>query len=175
MHAPGRPDSGAGHYLRDAVYGAIDGVVTTLAVIAGVTGAALSPAVAIILGLANLVADGFSMGASNYLGLKSELEQKGLSVAAERPLRHGAATFAAFLIAGSIPLLAYAAPVGGRGTRFAVAGLAAGIVLFATGAARAPFTGKPAWRSGAEMFAVGALAGASAYVVGLVAEAILRA
>ncbi|MDP5220360.1 VIT1/CCC1 transporter family protein [Ruegeria sp. 2205SS24-7] len=58
--------------LRDAVYGAIDGAVTTFAIVAGVTGAGLSPYVIVILGLANVLADGFSMAAANYSGVKAE-------------------------------------------------------------------------------------------------------
>jgi VIT1/CCC1 family predicted Fe2+/Mn2+ transporter len=61
-------------YLGDAVLGAIDGCVTTFAVVAGTAGAALPPKVAIILGFANLVADGFSMAASNYQRAKSECQ-----------------------------------------------------------------------------------------------------
>jgi len=60
------------NYLRDFVYGAIDGIVTTFAVVSGVGGAGLSAGVVIILGLANLVADGFSMAVSNYLGTRAE-------------------------------------------------------------------------------------------------------
>ena len=61
-------------YLRDFVYGAIDGTVTTFAVVSGVAGAGLSTGVIIILGMANLIGDGFSMAASNYLGTKTEEE-----------------------------------------------------------------------------------------------------
>lgn len=61
-------------YLGDAVLGAIDGCVTTFAVVAGTAGAVLPASVAIILGLANLLADGFSMAASNYQRAKSEHE-----------------------------------------------------------------------------------------------------
>lgn len=61
-----------GTYIGDFVYGANDGIITTFAVVAGATGAALSPGVVIILGLANLVADGISMGASNFLSKISE-------------------------------------------------------------------------------------------------------
>lgn len=64
----------AGTYINDLVYGANDGIITTFAVVAGATGASLPPLVVIILGFANLVADGISMGASNYLGTKSELD-----------------------------------------------------------------------------------------------------
>ena len=59
-------------YLGDSVLGAIDGCVTTFAVVAGAAGAQMPAAVAIILGLANLLADGFSMAASNYQRAKSE-------------------------------------------------------------------------------------------------------
>jgi len=60
------------NYLRDWVYGGIDGSVTTFAVVAGVVGAHLSTGVILILGAANLLADGFSMAASNYLATKAE-------------------------------------------------------------------------------------------------------
>ncbi|MGI9483231.1 MAG: VIT1/CCC1 transporter family protein [Hyphomicrobiales bacterium] len=62
------------NYLRDWIYGGIDGAVTTFAIVAGVIGAQLSSAIIIILGLANLLADGFSMAASNYSGTKTELD-----------------------------------------------------------------------------------------------------
>ena len=61
-------------YVRDFVYGGIDGAITTFAVVAGVTGAALSAKVILILGLANLLADGFSMAASNYSAMKTVVD-----------------------------------------------------------------------------------------------------
>ena len=64
----------ARHYIKEIVYGANDGIITTFAVVSGVVGASLSERVIIILGLANLVSDGFSMGASNYLARRSHLE-----------------------------------------------------------------------------------------------------
>lgn len=60
------------NYLRDWIYGGIDGAVTTFAIVAGVVGANLSTGVVLVLGLANLFADGFSMAASNYSGTKAE-------------------------------------------------------------------------------------------------------
>ena len=75
MHHDGNTESfhrtGVGGYLRDFVYGANDGIITTFAVVAGVAGANLSASVVLILGFANLLADGFSMAMSNYLGEKS--------------------------------------------------------------------------------------------------------
>jgi vacuolar iron transporter family protein len=62
-------------YLRDWVYGGIDGSVTTFAVVTGVVGAHLSPTVILILGAANLLGDGFSMAASNYSGTRTERQE----------------------------------------------------------------------------------------------------
>ena len=59
-------------FLKDFIYGAVDGVVTTFAVVASVAAAGLSSGVVILLGIANLIADGFSMAIGNYLGTKAE-------------------------------------------------------------------------------------------------------
>lgn len=66
----------AGHrgHLRDVVYGAVDGAVTTFAIVAGVQGAGLPTAVIITLGVANILADGFSMAVGNYMGTKAEVD-----------------------------------------------------------------------------------------------------
>src|SRR3989344_3794488 len=61
-----------GQYLGEFVYGAIDGTVTTFATVAGATGAALSPGIVIILGFANLIADGFSMACGNFLSERTQ-------------------------------------------------------------------------------------------------------
>lgn len=71
-------------YLRDWVYGGIDGTVTTFAIVAGVVGAHLAPRVILILGGANLIADGFAMAASNYLATRSEHEEFSRAEAVER-------------------------------------------------------------------------------------------
>lgn len=62
------------NYVRDWIYGGIDGSVTTFAIVSGVVGAELSPTVILVMGFANLVADGFSMAASNYMGTRAEME-----------------------------------------------------------------------------------------------------
>ncbi|MHC4959365.1 MAG: VIT1/CCC1 transporter family protein [Planctomycetota bacterium] len=61
-------------YLGDGVLGAIDGTVTTFAIVAASSGAGLSSGVALVLGFANVVADGFSMAASNYMKAKADRE-----------------------------------------------------------------------------------------------------
>ena len=73
-------------YLRDVVYGGIDGSVTTFAVVSGVVGARLAPDIIVILGIANLVGDGFSMAASNYSATRTEREE--LETIRRREERH---------------------------------------------------------------------------------------
>jgi vacuolar iron transporter family protein len=169
-----RPARGFGHYLRDMVYGALDGVITTLAVVTGAAGAHLEWRVGVILGLANLVADGLSMGASNYLALKSELEQTRRSVADEAPWRHGLATAASFAVAGSLPLAAYPVSLAFTLPVLPIAVVLAAVGLIAAGAVRAPFVSKPVWISAGEMFFVGLAAAAAAYGVGAATERLLR-
>jgi VIT1/CCC1 family predicted Fe2+/Mn2+ transporter len=67
-------DSPRPSYLKDYVLGGIDGAVTTFAIVAGVVGAEMSARVILILGIANLIADGFSMAAGNYSGTKAEAD-----------------------------------------------------------------------------------------------------
>lgn len=71
-------------YLRDWVYGGIDGTVTTFALVAGVIGAHLASRIILILGSANLIADGLAMAASNYLATRSEREEFEHAEAVER-------------------------------------------------------------------------------------------
>src|SRR3989344_2127825 len=66
-------------YMREIVYGGLDGIITTFAVVAGFTGALqpelvtlVTPVPVLLFGLANLFADGLSMGLSNFLSLRSE-------------------------------------------------------------------------------------------------------
>ena len=72
------------NYLRDWVYGGIDGAVTTFAIVSGVVGAQLSPGIIVILGAANLLADGLSMAAGNYLATRAEHDELRQAEAVER-------------------------------------------------------------------------------------------
>lgn len=67
-------DNGSGKYLKSWVYGGVDGIITTFAVVAGVAGAALNVNIILILGFANLIADGISMAIGDYLSTKSQNE-----------------------------------------------------------------------------------------------------
>jgi VIT1/CCC1 family predicted Fe2+/Mn2+ transporter len=62
-------------YLRDWIYGGIDGLVTTFAIVAGAVGADMPARVVLILGVAKLIADALSMAAANYSGTKAEHEE----------------------------------------------------------------------------------------------------
>ncbi len=72
--APEEHQTGHGQYIKSFVYGGLDGIVTTFAVVAGVVGADLSARVVLILGVANLIADGISMAFGDYLSTKAENE-----------------------------------------------------------------------------------------------------
>jgi vacuolar iron transporter family protein len=76
-------EKSAGEYVGPAVYGAIDGIVTTFAIVSGVVGAELSSGIILILGFANLLADGFSMAAGQYLSVKSEQDYQDQEYARE--------------------------------------------------------------------------------------------
>jgi VIT1/CCC1 family predicted Fe2+/Mn2+ transporter len=156
----------------DILYGANDGIITTFAVVSGVVGASLSTTVIIILGFANLLADGFSMGASNVLSRRSPT-RGGALPALRSATGYGLATFIGFVSAGVIPLLAYLLPWF-EGTRFAAATALALATLFAVGAGRAFFTDRGRLVSGLEMLLIGAMAGAVAYGVGALGAAVVR-
>ncbi|CAE6487607.1 VIT1/CCC1 transporter family protein [Candidatus Nitrosotenuis uzonensis] len=61
-------------HFEDFIYGSFDGSVTTFAIVAGAVGASLSPVIVLILGFANLAADGFSMAVGNYQATKARIE-----------------------------------------------------------------------------------------------------
>jgi VIT1/CCC1 family predicted Fe2+/Mn2+ transporter len=165
-----------GVYVGDFVYGANDGVVTTFAVVAGSMGALLPQGVIIILGLANLLADGFSMGASNYLALRSEKELRdgqgengtidNTDANTSHLVQHGFITFFAFVIAGFIPLTPYLFSLGTPQVSFILSSVLAGVTFWSVGAARTLLTGGNPWKAGMEILVIGGLASSVAFVIG---------
>ncbi len=98
--------------LREFVYGGMDGAVTTFAVVTGAAGANLSSSIILILGFANVLADGFSMAVGSYLSEKSDQDlsmSKGNSTKDdhESPIGASIATFVSFVLVGFIPLSVY--------------------------------------------------------------------
>jgi VIT1/CCC1 family predicted Fe2+/Mn2+ transporter len=173
-HEPDHLKGLAEHYLKDLVYGANDGIITTFAVVAGVAGAQLQTRVVLILGFANLLADGFSMGASNFLSIRSDeavRRSTGMVVLEPFPLRHAVATFAAFVVAGCVPLLSYVVSITTDPFPTAVALTLA--TLFFVGAARSFVTRTRWWLNGLEMLAVGSAAAVVAYAVGSFLERLI--
>ena len=157
-----------GRHISNLVYGANDGIITTFAVVSGGVGASLEASVIIILGLASLVADGFSMGTSNFLSINSERAYKltqGESVDDSNPVVHGVVTFGAFLLAGVLPLIPFLFGVA-QENQFVVSAIATGVALFMVGALRAFITEHSFIKSGLEMLFVGGIAATIAYVVG---------
>ena len=221
-------------YLRDFVYGGIDGAVTTFAIVAGVVGAGLSDSVIVILGFANLIADGFSMAASNYLGTRAEqqrreraqreeerqialipdgereeirqifeakgfagadldrvvetitanpkvwvetmmTEELGYGAANLEPLRSAAATLAAFVAIGFLPLAVFvvdALAPGEIAAPFAWSAAMTAVGFYVVGGLKARFVDQPAWRSGLETTAIGGAAAALAFAVGVALQGV---
>lgn len=159
----------ARHYIRDLVYGANDGLITTFAVVAGVTGGDLAPRAMLIIGAANLFADGLSMGVGNYLGIRSNesaLAAQGRPAEEAHPVRHGLATLLAFVVAGAVPLAPYVLATGGP--QFASSVVLTFVSLFTVGALRAVVTVDRWWLAGGEMLGLGAAVAVVAYAGGYV-------
>lgn len=174
---PQRPLDIARHYVRELIYGANDGIITTFAVVAGVSGGGLSLQVVLIIGAANLFADALSMGAGNYLSIRSHesvLEAQGAPEQEAFPFRHALATFLAFVGAGVVPLAPYAIPALPV-DRFVVSLLLTLVALFVVGAARAAIANVRWWRAGLEMFALGGAVAAVAYGSGAVIASLVTA
>lgn len=222
-------------YLRDLIYGAIDGTVTTFAIVAGATGARLGATVVVIMGVANVLADGVSMAVSNYLGIRAEQDQRARARETERrhirlvpegereeirqlfaakgfagddleaivdvitadedrwvdtmmadelgygaddtvAWRAAAATFAAFVAVGMLPLLPFlvnAASADAIAAPFAWSAVLTAIAFFAVGSAKARVVGQRWWRAGGETLLVGGAAASVAYLVGVLLEGIV--
>ncbi len=87
-------------YLPSFVYGGSDGTVTTFAAMAGAVGAGIDTRIVIILGLANLVSDGFSMASADYLAEDSRKGETKIMA-----LKNSIVTFFSFVVIGFIPIL----------------------------------------------------------------------
>lgn len=158
----------ARHYVRDLVYGANDGIITTFAVVSGVAGGQLSQLAVLVIGAANLAADGMSMGVGNFLAIRADeraREADGLPELERDPWKHGLATLMAFIVAGAIPLVPYLLQL--QASRQLVASTSATFAtLFFLGALRALITKERWWKTGVETLLLGAVVAAAAYGAG---------
>lgn len=161
------------YYIGDIVYGANDGIITTFAVVAAAAGAGVSSSIILILGIANLVADGFSMGASKYLSLVSEQSVEKSGAKSRSAFNDGLATFIAFVIVGAIPLIPFLIP-SAAADAFSIAMVATATTFFVVGAARSLVINKNPLLAGFEMLIVGGIASTIAYAVGSWVETLIR-
>ena len=164
----------ARHYIRDLVYGANDGIITTFAVVAGVAGGALSHTAVLVVGAANIAADGLSMAVGNFLAIRaheSALRAEDRPEEEARPWRHAGATFLAFVVAGSVPLVPYVMTAF-RGQEFAWSVMSTLGSLFAVGAIRTAVTLDRWWAAGLEMLLLGTVVAAAAYGAGALVASI---
>ena len=160
-----------GSYLRDAVFAASDGIITTFAVVAGSTGADLNPIVVVILGFANIFADGFSMSSGTYLGVKSEMEfekaEGDVHISEASPFKQALVAFVSFVLAGIVPLAPY---ILNMKYKFEVSMIFVFIIMFLIGVVRGKYTKKNWLRSGLETFLVGGIAAMVAFITGYIIE-----
>lgn len=162
-----------GRLMKAAVLGANDGIITTFAVVAGVVGAGLAVKTILILGIANMFADGLSMSLSDFLGERSaaRIENGKLPVGVWHT---SIMTFIAFISAGSLPLLPYAielfAQIDLGVSQFQLSIISTLCALFLVGSLRSIFDKSNWLRSGIEMLGVGSIAAGVAYLLGAVIE-----
>ena len=158
----------ARHYIRDLVYGANDGIITTFAVVAGVAGGSLSHVAVLVVGAANLAADGVAMGVGNLIAIRAHESARAADDLPEEeayPWKHGAATLVAFVGAGAVPLVPYLLPIA-EAHLLAWSAALTMASLFSVGAARAAVTRDRWWRTGLEVLALGGLVALAAYGAG---------
>jgi VIT1/CCC1 family predicted Fe2+/Mn2+ transporter len=218
--------------VSDAVLGGIDGCVTTFAVVSGAVGAGFPPAVALVLGFANLLADGFSMGISNYESIKAQqeytdslrlieqehiekvpagereeirqifrkkgftgdvlekvvdtisndrtlwidtmiTEEHGMQKHDLNPRKSAVATFSAFLIVGTIPLIPFLIPGLEVKLQFIISACLAGIMFFSIGMTKSLIFAKPVFRSGLQTLLTGSAAASIAFLTGYILRVVV--
>lgn len=159
-------------YLPEFVYGGVDGVVTTYAVVTGALGASLSPAIVIILGFANLLGDGFSIAASSYLSTESQVEvdkSRENEVEFKHPMKTGLATFLSFFLVGLISLIPFILALfidAFKTHEFTYATILTAIAFILIGAIKGEVVKKHPVRSALETLFVGGIAAALAFGIG---------
>ena len=149
--------------LRASLLGGVDGVVTSFAVAAGSEAGELGTRVAVIIGTSSVLADGVSMGISEFLSSSGERAYAGKG---ESPALLGAACFLSFLVCGIVPLGTYVA------FNLLACAMFSLTTLMLLGIARALVSGELPLFGLAQTSALGAVAGAVAYGVGLLAHAL---
>ncbi|RME89545.1 MAG: hypothetical protein D6767_08310 [Candidatus Hydrogenedentota bacterium] len=164
-----RPKRKIKKYLEEFVYGATDGSITTFAVVAGALGASLKASVVIILGFANLFADGFSMAISSYLSSRSHEDLHKTEDHKKTPTKKAIATFLSFVVIGFIPLITFVASLFyqmSESSKFIYTIILTGVAFIIIGYIKGNITKKNKILSSLESLFIGGTAAAIAYLVG---------
>lgn len=154
-------------YLPEFIYGGIDGIVTTFAIVAGVVGAGLNPGIILILGFSNVLADGFSMASSNFLASRAEQRLGGDS--SKKPLKTASVTFISFVLLGIAPLIAFLFEMlfgWFQGQQFLVSCILTSAAFVVIGFIKGGITGQNRIRASFETLLVGGIAALVSYFVG---------
>lgn len=162
-------------FLPQIIFGGIDGLVTTFAVVAGAAGASLSVQTIIILGFANLVADGFSMSVGSFLSKQTEMDMAKLDNQ-NLPFFEGLATFLSFNIIGLIPLLAFILPFTSNysnNSKFIISAILTLIAFVVIGYFKSKVSNKSMLKGIGETVLLGGIAASLAFFAGNVLESIV--
>lgn len=163
-----------GTYIRNSVFAASDGLITTFAVVAGSQGAGLGPTVVVIMGFANLFADGVSMSSGTYMGVKSENEFEEKQGERQKngatPIKQALVSFSSFAVAGLIPLLPF---LFGLQNAFLISSIFVLCGQFTIGSLGGKLSGKHWLKKGAENMLIGGGAAMAAYITGNVVKMIV--
>lgn len=156
------------NHMRGLVFGGMDGILTTFALLAAVAGSSqTTPNLILVIGTSTVLADALSMAAGEFLSAKAEAELDPAAAAMDvtTPMDKGIAMFIAFTLFGSMPLLSYvitrmtATPQNGFSLSIAITGA----TLFGLGMVKSSFGPGIWWRSGVEVTAIGGAAATVAY------------
>lgn len=156
-------------YLPECVYGGVDGLVTTFAIVTASMGIGASSGVILILGVANVLADAWSMGSSDYLSSHAEAEQGNREHDEKPPLYTAGATFFAFIVVGFVPLVPFivALFVPAFAPSAGIVSIVATMVTFLiVGYVSGSVSGASRIKSALRTFGVGAVAAIIAFGVG---------
>ena len=149
-------------YLSEFVYGGIDGIITTYSIIAGSSGGELVKQVILILGISNVISDGYSMGISRYISSQTEIKQ-GL-LREKSSLMSGLVTFISFVLIGMLPVLPFLVYDGAQAQRISF--YIACAVFFLIGVVKGYFLEDRAIRSGIQTLLIGLTAAGLSYGIG---------
>lgn len=170
------------NHVRGIVFGGMDGILTTFALLAAVAGSGrTSTSLTLVIGISTVLADALSMGAGEYLSAKAELELDGSKPdpSLPGPLEKGVAMFLAFTLFGAMPLLGYVATAVLSTSTFSVPSnfvmscLITALTLFVLGAVKSQF-GEGDWLlSGLEVSGIGGAAACVAYFTASIVDMLM--